>query len=259
MIAPLPLRSNLDMMRDHFLRISQFTVLGAVFCAAIVSDANAQLLGLRAATDAKSTKVIVANVMLEASRRFNIPVAWLRAVMWAESGGDTDAVSNKGAIGLMQLMPKTYAELQAKLGLGPDPFNPRDNILAGAAYLSELYERYGTDGFLAAYNAGPGRYEEHLRGKPLPSETTDYVARLAPELGFGDAPFMSISLLSDARRAPIFVTAVASTTSNETASKDKLDDAKQSGKAAPHPLFPAHSNDQIFASPLHRAGASNAR
>ncbi|QGM99997.1 lytic transglycosylase domain-containing protein (plasmid) [Methylocystis parvus] len=247
------------MRREHFRRVSQFTVLGAFFCVAFISDAHAQLLGLRAATDVRSPQVVVANAMLEGSRRYNIPVAWLHAVMQAESGGDADAVSDKGAVGLMQLMPKTYTELQAKLGLGPNPFEPRDNILAGAAYLSELYGRYGANGFLAAYNAGPGRYEAHLRGRPLPLETTDYVARLAPKLGFGDAPFASISPPSDAPRAPIFVTAVASTTSNEMVSKDKLDDAKQSGKAAPHPLFPAHSHDKIFASEMHSAGASNAR
>ena len=84
-------------------------------------------------------------------------------------------------MGLMQIMPKTWTELRARHGLGADPYDPRDNILAGAAYIRELYDRYGAPGFLAAYNAGPGRYERHLAtGRPLPAETQAYVATLAP-------------------------------------------------------------------------------
>jgi soluble lytic murein transglycosylase-like protein len=84
-------------------------------------------------------------------------------------------------MGLMQIMPKTWTELRARYGLGADPFDPRDNILAGAAYIRELYDRCGAPGFLAAYNAGPGRYERHLAtGRPLPDETQAYVATLAP-------------------------------------------------------------------------------
>ena len=59
----------------------------------------------------------------------------------------------------MQIMPQTWAELRARYGLGTDPYDPHDNILAGAAYIRELHDRYGAPGFLAAYNAGPGRYE----------------------------------------------------------------------------------------------------
>jgi hypothetical protein len=81
----------------------------------------------------------------------------------------------------MQIMPKTWTELRARYGLGADPFDPRDNILAGAAYIRELYDRCGTPGFVAAYDAGPGRYERHLAaGRPLPDETQAYVATFAP-------------------------------------------------------------------------------
>ena len=101
--------------------------------------------------------------------------------MHVESGAKQRVRSSKGAMGLMQIMPKTWAELRARYGLGADPFDPRDNILAGAAYIRELHDRYGTPGFLAAYNAGPGRYERHLAtGRPLPDETQAYVATLAP-------------------------------------------------------------------------------
>lgn len=101
--------------------------------------------------------------------------------MRVESGEKSRARSRKGATGLMQIMPKTWAELRARHSLGADPYDPHDNILAGAAYIRELYDRYGAPGFLAAYNAGPGRYERHLAtGRPLPAETQAYVAALAP-------------------------------------------------------------------------------
>ncbi len=120
----------------------------------------------------------------EAAQRFSIPESWIRAVMRVKSFGDARAVSQKGAIGLMQVMPKTYAELRVRHRLGADPCDPHDNILAGAAYLREMLDRYGAPGFLAAYNAGPARYDEHLmKGRPLPGETQDYVAKLAPMIG----------------------------------------------------------------------------
>jgi hypothetical protein len=100
--------------------------------------------------------------------------------MQAESGGAVHAVSPMGAMGLMQIMPDTWAELRSRYGLGPDPFDPHDNIIAGTAYLRELLDRFGERGFLAAYNAGPSRYEEHLAtGKPLPSETLAYISAIA--------------------------------------------------------------------------------
>jgi hypothetical protein len=94
------------------------------------------------------------------------------------------APSPKGAMGLMQIMPESWAILRARYGLGANPFDSRDNILAGAGYLRELHDRYGAPGFLAAYDAGPVRYEEHLAsGRPLPTETRAYVAALTPMIG----------------------------------------------------------------------------
>src|SRR5579872_3106727 len=113
----------------------------------------------------------------EASDRFALPARWIRAVLQVESGGDEHSISPRGAMGLMQLMPGTWVELSVRYGLGLDPYDARDNILAGTAYLKEMHERFGSAGFLAAYHAGPWRYEQHLvTGKPLPSETTAYVA-----------------------------------------------------------------------------------
>ena len=119
----------------------------------------------------------------EAALRFGIPASWIKSVMQTESRGATHAVSPEGAMGLMQIMPQTWADLRTRYSLGVDPFDPHDNILAGAAYLRELRDRYGTAGVLAAYNAGPQRYEDHLAsGRPLPAETQAYVAALAPML-----------------------------------------------------------------------------
>lgn len=116
----------------------------------------------------------------EAAQRFDLPASWIRAVIEAESNGDPRAVSPKGAIGLMQLMPGTWTELRDQHGLGPDPFDPRANILAGTAYLKAMHDRFGYPGLFAAYNAGPGRYEEHLHSRnPLLPETQRYLEQLA--------------------------------------------------------------------------------
>jgi D-alanyl-D-alanine carboxypeptidase len=120
----------------------------------------------------------------EASRRFGVPENWVRRVMRQESGGQEDVISWAGAIGLMQVMPDTYDGLRARYRLGDDPFDPHNNILAGTAYLREMYDRFGSPGFLAAYNAGPNRLDRYLNdGQPLPAETVNYVASIAPLLG----------------------------------------------------------------------------
>src|SRR5215472_15499673 len=109
-----------------------------------------------------------------------------RAVMQIESAGDEHATSRRGAMGLMQIMPGTWVELSVRYGLGLDPYDPHDNILAGAAYPKQMHDRFGSDGFLAAYHAGPLRYEQHLAtGRPLPPETEAYVSVLTPLLASG--------------------------------------------------------------------------
>ena len=94
----------------------------------------------------------------EASRRFTIPLHWIRAVIATESNGNAHAVSPAGAMGLMQVMPSTWQEMRTRLALGSDPFDPHDNILAGTAYLHAMLDRgavrpvyginMGTVGFL---------------------------------------------------------------------------------------------------------------
>ncbi|MGY3533388.1 hypothetical protein ACVILK_003027 [Bradyrhizobium embrapense] len=129
----------------------------------------------------------------EASQRFAIPARWICSVLSIETAGDMHAKSPKGAMGLMQIMPATWAELRQRYDLGNDPYDPRDNILAGTAYLRELLDRYGSRGAFAAYNAGPTRYEEHLAGAPLPDETRAYVAKLANLLGIQLPPTCTTS------------------------------------------------------------------
>ncbi|WP_156461336.1 lytic transglycosylase domain-containing protein [Devosia sp. Root436] len=128
----------------------------------------AQDVPVRSASDQRFAAHIA-----EASLRFRIPEHWIRAVLDAESARDIGAVSSAGARGLMQIMPDTWAELRALHRLGDDPFDQRDNILAGTAYLRQMLDRYGSIGaMLAAYNAGPGRYDEYLAtGRPLPAES----------------------------------------------------------------------------------------
>ena len=146
----------------------------------------------------------------EASQRFGIPEHWIVAVLRAESAGDVRAISSAGAMGLMQVMPVTWAELRDRYGLGRDPYDPRDNILAGTAYLREMFDRYGNvAAMLAAYNAGPGRYDEYLAtGRTLPAETRAYIAALAPILGGAAAtepPSSAPPPPPDWRGAPLFV------------------------------------------------------
>ncbi len=149
-----------------------------------------------------------ADHIAEASQRFGVPAAWIRAVMRAESAGDPRAISPKGAMGLMQIMPVTWAGLRLRHRLGADPYDPHDNIIAGAGYIRELFDRYGSPGWIAAYNAGPGRYEDSLKGRLLPAETRAYVAIVAPSVDGGDAarPIMVAAVDPLAwTRAPLFI------------------------------------------------------
>ena len=124
-------------------------------------------------------------VITEASQRFHVPKAWIRAVMAHESGGrtmlgeDKPIVSRAGAVGLMQVLPGTYDQMAEQHKLGANPFDARDNILAGTAYLRWLHQRYGFPKMFAAYNAGPGRVAQ---GGKLPAETRAYVGGITRSL-----------------------------------------------------------------------------
>lgn len=128
----------------------------------------------------------------EASERFHVPKTWIRAVMARESGGRTmlgknqPIISRAGAVGLMQVLPETYDEMAVAHKLGANPFDARDNIMAGTAYLRWLHQKYGYPAMFAAYNAGPGRLEDHLEhGVRLPAETRAYVGGITKALHAG--------------------------------------------------------------------------
>lgn len=121
----------------------------------------------------------------EAAKKYGVPQPWIRAVVQIESGGRTmlgenqPIKSNMGAMGLMQLMPETYNDMRVQNGLGKNPYDPHDNIMAGTAYLKFLRARYGYPQMFAAYNDGPGNLEERLMGRGmLPLETQNYMVNI---------------------------------------------------------------------------------
>lgn len=169
----------------------------------------------------------ISRIVDEAAARFELPPLWIHAVIAAESGGDARAVSPKGAMGLMQLMPGTWGALSAQHRLGSDPFDRRANVLAGAAYMRQLLDRFGRDGFLAAYNAGPTRYvQTRTGGRPLPAETLAYVARVERSIAAGPSGLAPgrAPRASDWRAAGLF----AQTATTATRTRDQS-------------LFPARS------------------
>ncbi len=127
-------------------------------------------------------------LIADASARFDVPQIWISRVIQAESAGQIAVGgqrirSRAGAMGLMQLMPKTWEAMRALHRLGDDPDDPADNILAGTAYLRAMYDRFGYPGLFAAYNAGPARYSAYLEGKRgLPAETIAYIAQLSGDI-----------------------------------------------------------------------------
>ncbi|NHN88105.1 transglycosylase SLT domain-containing protein [Acetobacter sp. LMG 1627] len=158
----------------------------------------------------------------EASSRFSVPEPWIRAVIHQESGGQEYqhgrlTRSGSGAMGLMQLMPATWSELAGEFSLGNDPYEPHDNIMAGTGYIHQLYGKFGSPGFLAAYNAGPGRLEQYLQtGDPLPDETVNYVASISPHLNDavpgavgGSAPIMVAQASTAVALVPAYETGYA--------------------------------------------------
>lgn len=145
-----------------------------------------------------------ATFVADAAQHFGINVAWIEAMIRIESGGNPRAISAAGAMGLMQLMPTTWAMMRTRYGLGADPFEPHANILAGTAYLRDMLDRYGDRATaLAAYNAGPGRADDWVaRRRSLPPETVAYVAGIARLLSTSGAPVVTVT--QDWRAAALF-------------------------------------------------------
>ena len=214
-------RSQRPQRKNHVRDVaSSITRLCSLRSIARVTVAVAQLMCLIAASISVAPSVRAqtaarppsidqfAAFVAEASTRFAVPARWIRAIIQIESTGDEHAISPRGAMGLMQLMPGTWVQLSARYELGLDPFDPRDNILAGTAYLRELHGRFGSAGFLAAYHAGPARYEQHLAtGQPLPPATIAYVTAVTSLLTEqqGEQAAFRIKRAVPWREAPLFV------------------------------------------------------
>jgi hypothetical protein len=131
------------------------------------------------ALDHNDVNVLIA----EAARKRDLSPELLRAVMKQESAFKPCAVSMRGAQGLMQLMPATARQFHVA-----DPFDPSQNVQAGAAFLKQLLTRYKGDLrlALAAYNAGPLRADQQS-DRPFPIETQNYLANIFADLGIGQA------------------------------------------------------------------------
>lgn len=137
-----------------------------------------------AAVSSPSPQVVAGSVdpkelLRQAAGRAGLPIGLVNSIAKAESGFHVDAVSNKGAIGLMQLMPGTAAALNA------NPYDPKENADAGAQYLADLLVKYKDDPHqvtkaIAAYNAGPGAVDKY-NGVPPYRETINYVSRVVQQ------------------------------------------------------------------------------
>lgn len=193
-----------------------------------------------------------ADHIAEASQRFGIPEHWISAVMQVESAGRVTAVSSAGAMGLMQIMPGTWTDLRLRHRLGNDPFEPRGNILGGTAYLREMYDLFGAPGFLAAYNAGPARYADHLAtGRALPRETRAYVAMLVPMIGSELPPGSRHTAVrpTDWREAALFVAPADGAPTTFPAQINRQPDAGPRDQETHALASPPDRPEEIFVTP----------
>ena len=135
--------------------------------------------GNRYATFPKGSPDDYDHIIAQASRLYNIRFGLIKAIIRVESNFDPNAVSPKGALGLMQLMPSNVEQLNVR-----NPFDPRENVMAGTRFFRQLLERYNSDLTLslAAYNAGPGAVDRH-RSVPPYRETRDYVDKVLQYYG----------------------------------------------------------------------------
>lgn len=129
---------------------------------------NAAAPGLPAPTTPRG----IGQMVTDTARRNQLDPALLQAVMTTESGGDPNATSPVGAMGLMQLMPETARDLGVA-----HPYDAKENLDGGARYLADLTRRFGVANGVAAYNAGPGAVTAHGGVPPYP-ETQHYVQKV---------------------------------------------------------------------------------
>ena len=247
-------RRSRSASRRHPLRIAfhlhRYLLLPGLCLALGVSSVTAQQAASASESDQFAAHPYDPHVA-EASRRFGIPELWIWAVMRAESRGNSRAVSPAGAMGLMQIMPGTWAMLTERHRLGSDPFDVRANILGGTAYLRAMWDRYGDVSLmLAAYNAGPARADDYANGRRrLPAETVSYVAQITPSLGIASTvatAAIPASAPQSWRQAALFaardyggaeVITDATSVQLERAISAPTAASSQRDESAPHPLF----------------------
>ena len=177
--SPLTAASTMAALRHLGTILCVVVILAASMLSSGAAHAEQELSATRRPNDLSVPPF--AAFVTEASKRFGVPEHWIRAVMHVESGANQRAQSQKGAMGLMQIMPKTRTELRARYGLGADSYDPRDNIwlvLHTSANSTIATARQGssppTMQDLDATNVIWGT------SRPLPDETQAYVATLAP-------------------------------------------------------------------------------
>jgi hypothetical protein len=188
---PVP-SANADSMRAARSAAAEVT---GYFAHDSVQSANAKIVAANARGHQASPEEIDDAITMAAARH-NVDPNLVRAVIKVESNFNSNAVSRKGAMGLMQLMPSTARSLNVK-----NPFDPEQNIDAGVRHLKQLLENYGGDVnlTLAAYNAGSGAVARSA-GVPPYAETQNYVRRIT-NLYYGGFDFAT----SGASRDPVRV------------------------------------------------------
>jgi hypothetical protein len=179
-------------------------------------------------------------------------------VLRAESAGcaftnGLPTISLSGAMGLMQLMPGTWEGLKNELQLGEDPFDPHDNIVAGARYLRELYDQFGLTGATTAYHTGPGRYAQHLlTGEALRDSTVVYISRVLADLNAGSANELIVARQSNGLESASSIHKVFIRTAESSVSH-RLFISLKHPRIAPE-ISPSHSDgvpDETHASSLY--------
>jgi hypothetical protein len=185
--VPLPL-VNKEIVTSNLQAANRFdTSVDAYGQATVLFAKTVERLSSQGSADRVDTRDVIADAIEEASAKTGVEATLLESVARVESNLRANAVSPKGAKGLMQLMPATMQDWGIT-----NPFDPGQSAMGGASQLRRLLNRYGNlPAALAAYNMGPAAYDRAIkRGRPLPAETQDYVRKVQKLMGMsGPAPW----------------------------------------------------------------------
>ncbi len=174
-------------------------ILALLMLGALISGCNNNNGYIPATSSGMLDDATLRGLVDEAARDNNVPNTLLYAMLQAESGGNPDAISRDGAMGLMQLMPATAAACHVQ-----SAFDPRENVECGASYLAQMLARFKNNVALAvaAYNAGPNAVAQYHGIPPFP-ETQVYVRRVLNAYeSAGGAPLLSTQSLACVPNGP---------------------------------------------------------